>query len=182
MALLLPTHFFYAFLYYTDVGGVTFVLSCYLVSPPAVLQAMFLGIVTEFVYSGWQQCRAHHSGPSALHMSDTRGHTPSSSPESAVLPAPQASLCNRHHLSAALGAAAILFRQTNAVWVAFVLGAAVLRMVAPDAPGLAQAPVERQLLQVLRSAWLVSVLVAARQCHACAVHTTCPRRSSCAVP
>ena len=31
MALLLPTHFFYTFLYYTDVGGVTCVLACYLV-------------------------------------------------------------------------------------------------------------------------------------------------------
>ena len=36
MALLLPTHFFYAFLYYTDVGGVTLVLACYLVSAPAL--------------------------------------------------------------------------------------------------------------------------------------------------
>ena len=33
MALLLPTHFFYSFLYYTDVGGVTCVLACYLVRP-----------------------------------------------------------------------------------------------------------------------------------------------------
>lgn len=32
VAMLLPTHFFYAFIYYTDVGSVTFVLASYLVS------------------------------------------------------------------------------------------------------------------------------------------------------
>jgi alpha-1,2-glucosyltransferase len=37
VALLLPTHFFYAFLYYTDVGAVTLVLACYLVSTPGLL-------------------------------------------------------------------------------------------------------------------------------------------------
>ena len=31
MALLLPTHFLYAFLYYTDMGAVTFLLASYLV-------------------------------------------------------------------------------------------------------------------------------------------------------
>ncbi len=71
------------------------------------------------------------------------------------MPAAQASLGGRPHLSAALGAGAILFRQTNAVWVAFVLGAAVMRTVAPDAPKLARAPAEQQLLQVLRGVWLV---------------------------
>ena len=73
-----------------------------------------------------------------------------------LLSAVQASLQERHHLSAAAGALAVLFRQTNAVWVAFVLGSEVLRAVAPDAPSLAALPVEKQLLHVLRSAWLVS--------------------------
>jgi len=31
VALLLPTHFLYAFLYYTDMGAVTFLLASYLV-------------------------------------------------------------------------------------------------------------------------------------------------------
>ena len=82
-------------------------------------------------------------------------------------PALQASLWDRHHLSALLGAAAILFRQTNAVWVAFILGAAGLRMVAPEAPKLAQLPAERQLLLVLRGAWLVRVLLLAGIFSAC---------------
>ena len=34
VALMLPTHFLYAFLYYTDVGAVTFILASYLVSTP----------------------------------------------------------------------------------------------------------------------------------------------------
>mmetsp|Transcript_5987 Transcript_5987/g.15927 ORF Transcript_5987/g.15927 Transcript_5987/m.15927 type:complete len:593 (+) Transcript_5987:1098-2876(+) len=38
------------------------------------------------------------------------------------------SMRQRYGLAAAAGAAAVLFRQTNAVWVAFVLGAAALRI------------------------------------------------------
>ncbi len=37
MAMLLPTHFLYAFLYYTDVGAVTFILASYLVGTPCLL-------------------------------------------------------------------------------------------------------------------------------------------------
>ena len=33
---LMPTHFFYAFLYYTDVASTTFVLAAYLVSCPGL--------------------------------------------------------------------------------------------------------------------------------------------------
>ena len=36
VALLLPTHFLYAFLYYTDVGAVTFILASYLVGAPCL--------------------------------------------------------------------------------------------------------------------------------------------------
>ena len=36
VALLLPTHFLYAFLYYTDVGAVTFILASYLVGEPGL--------------------------------------------------------------------------------------------------------------------------------------------------
>ena len=36
VALLLPTNFLYAFLYYTDVGAVTFILASYLVSVPCL--------------------------------------------------------------------------------------------------------------------------------------------------
>ena len=80
-----------------------------------------------------------------------------------VVSAVQASLQDHHHLSAAAGAMAVLFRQTNTVWVAFILGAEVLRAAAPDAPRLAAAPVEQQLLRVLRAAWLVST--GRRSCH-----------------
>ena len=73
------------------------------------------------------------------------------------LPAVQAGLHERYHLSAAAGAVAVLFRQTNAVWVAFILGSEVLRASAPDAPKLAALPAEQQLLRVLRAAWLVSL-------------------------
>ena len=36
VALLLPTHILYAFLYYTDVGAVTFILASYLVGTPCL--------------------------------------------------------------------------------------------------------------------------------------------------
>ncbi|CAL8472321.1 g11864 [Coccomyxa elongata] len=107
VALLLPTHFFYAFIYYTDVGSVTFVLASYL-----------------------------------------------------------ASLQGRHHLSAVLGALAVSFRQTNAVWVVFILGAAVVRWAAGGGDAMTGAEKKlaglkferampgRQLLHVMRMAWL----------------------------
>lgn len=65
---LFPLHFFFAFLYYTDVPSLFFVLACYLAAVP----------------------------------------------------------CRRYRLGAALGAAAVLMRQTNAVWVAFALASAAL--------------------------------------------------------
>lgn len=82
----------------------------------------------------------------------------------------QASLQGRHHLSALLGALAVSFRQTNAVWVAFILGAAVVRWAAGGGDAMAGAEKKdailkferalpgRQLLHVMRMAWLVSVL------------------------
>ena len=36
MALLLPTHFLYTFLYYTDMGAVTLILASYLASPVSI--------------------------------------------------------------------------------------------------------------------------------------------------
>lgn len=59
----------------------------------------------------------------------------------------------------------MLFRQTNAVWVAFILGAAVVRWTADNFDGgrreagdrvkFVRLPVERQVLHVLRYAWQV---------------------------
>ncbi len=51
VALLLPTHFFYAFIYYTDVGSVTFVLASYLVSPQlceSMRLAAYLSLLDAF--------------------------------------------------------------------------------------------------------------------------------------
>lgn len=73
-AFLFPLHFFFTFLYYTDVPSLLFTLACYL----AVLQ-------------------------------------------------------RRYRASAALGAAAVAMRQTNAVWVAFALASAVLDRCLPAA-------------------------------------------------
>ena len=39
LALLLPTHFLYAFLYYTDMGATTSLLASYLVGPSAFSRA-----------------------------------------------------------------------------------------------------------------------------------------------
>lgn len=80
----------------------------------------------------------------------------------------QASLHGRHHLSAVLGALAVLFRQTNAVWVAFVLGAAVVRWAAAGAGDERQgaenrlrfegATPGRQMMHVMRMVLRVSAL------------------------
>ncbi|CAK0787759.1 hypothetical protein CVIRNUC_010981 [Coccomyxa viridis] len=94
VALLLPTHFLYAFLYYTDVGAVTFILASYL---------------------------------AVLH--------------------------ERYHLGALLGVVAVAFRQTNAVWVAFILGTAVLNRALERDMQARRLPAEKQLLHVLCASW-----------------------------
>jgi alpha-1,2-glucosyltransferase len=78
-----PTHFFYSFLYYTDIVSVFLVLLCYSYSLP------FIDLVES-------QKTSRHSSSS-------------------------------FHLSAAAGFLAVLFRQTNIIWVIYVLGEAVLR-------------------------------------------------------
>ncbi len=77
----------------------------------------------------------------------------------------QASLQGRHHLSALLGAFAVMFRQTNAVWVAFILGAAVVRWAAAGGGDKSEGAAEklrferaapgRQMMHVMRMSWLV---------------------------
>jgi hypothetical protein len=68
----------------------------------------------------------------------------------------QASLHGRFHASTALGGLAVLFRQTNAVWLAFILGASVVRWASKgDGARFARLPAEQQLLHVTRMAWLV---------------------------
>jgi len=65
----------------------------------------------------------------------------------------QASLHDRPHLAAALAAAAVGFRQTNAVWAALILGSAVLRRTLGEDPRRwAGASAEAQLKYVLRAA------------------------------
>lgn len=73
---LFPVHYFFSFLYYTDVPSLFFTLAAYL-----------------------------------------------------------ASRRRRYRLAAALGAAAVLVRQTNAVWVAFCLGDALLERCLPGSSG-----------------------------------------------
>ena len=69
---------------------------------------------------------------------------------------PQASLHDRPHLAAVLAAAAVAFRQTNAVWAGLILGSAVLRGVMGENPQRwAGASVEAQAKFVLRAAWQV---------------------------
>ena len=82
----------------------------------------------------------------------------------------QASLEGRHHLSALLAALAVSFRQTNAVWVAFILGAAVVRWAAGGGDEMEGAEKKnaaltferampgRQFYHVMHMAWLVSML------------------------
>lgn len=70
----------------------------------------------------------------------------------------QATLHGRYHEGAALGAAAVAFRQTNAVWVAFVLGMAIVNRALEKDPQARRLPAERQLLHVLRSSWQVRTL------------------------
>ncbi len=67
----------------------------------------------------------------------------------------QATLYRRYHLSAALGVAAVAFRQTNAVWVAFVLGMALVNRALEGNLQAKRLPAEKQLLYVLRSSWQV---------------------------
>lgn len=72
---------------------------------------------------------------------------------------PQASLQDRPHLAAALAAAAVAFRQTNAVWAGLILGAAVLREVMGEDPRCwAGASAEAQAKFVLRGAWQACAL------------------------
>ena len=80
-AVLLPTHFFYGFVYYTDVGALLFLL------------------LSASALQDWAE--AHEVSGNAV-------------------PAALA--------AAAAGGAAVLMRQTNAVWYAFLVGAALLRV------------------------------------------------------
>lgn len=68
----------------------------------------------------------------------------------------QAVLHGRHHAGALLGAAAVAFRQTNAMWVAFILGVAILNKTMEKDLQARRLPTERQLLHVLRASWTVS--------------------------
>ena len=73
----------------------------------------------------------------------------------------QASLHGYYFLSACLGAAAVAFRQTNAVWVAFILGMAILNKVLETDPPAKRLPAEKQLMHVLRTCWKVRILILA---------------------
>lgn len=76
--------------------------------------------------------------------------------EDLTTPAAQATLLGSYHVSAFLGATAVAFRQTNAVWVAFILGMAVLNEALERDPQAKQVPAEKQLMQLLRTCWKVS--------------------------
>ena len=65
-------------------------------------------------------------------------------------------LHERYHLGALLGVVAVAFRQTNAVWVAFILGIAVLNRALERDMQARRLPAEKQLLHVLRASWRVS--------------------------
>lgn len=65
-------------------------------------------------------------------------------------------LHERYHLGALLGVVAVAFRQTNAVWVAFILGTAVLNRALERDMQARRLPAEKQLLHVLRASWRVS--------------------------
>lgn len=87
----LPTHFFYASLFYTDVASLACVLGCYALS----LDGKAAG-------------------------------------------------------SAVAGAVAVLYRQTNVVWVAFIAGAAILERLGGDKAVVQASPGGRALLSALR--------------------------------
>ncbi len=70
----------------------------------------------------------------------------------------QASLHGHYFLSACLGTIAVAFRQTNAVWVAFILGMAILNKVVEADPRAKRLPAEKQLIHVLRTSWKVKVI------------------------
>ena len=72
----------------------------------------------------------------------------------------QASLHGYYFLSACLGAVAVAFRQTAAVWVAFILGMAILNKVLETDPRARRLPAEKQLLHVLRACLKVRKLFA----------------------
>ncbi|KAL3160676.1 hypothetical protein ABBQ32_010589 [Trebouxia sp. C0010 RCD-2024] len=92
---LFPLHFFFHFLYYTDVGSVTFVVAAYLA------------------------CMKH-----------------------------------RYRTSALLACWAVLFRQTNAVWVCFIIGMSVLGRTLKPAEGKPiSATMLQQCLQALTASW-----------------------------
>ena len=65
-------------------------------------------------------------------------------------------LHERYHLGALLGMVAVAFRQTSAVWVAFILGIAVLNRALERDLQARRLPAEKQLLHVLRASWRVS--------------------------
>ncbi len=85
----LPLHWFYTYLYYTDVGSTLFLLLCLLAAAP---------------------------------ISTSGGGGTSKGRFAAAA------------LSALSGGMAVLFRQTNAVWVAFVIGAVLVRRTMGDPP------------------------------------------------
>ena len=68
----------------------------------------------------------------------------------------QASLHGCFLGSACLGAVAVAFRQTNAVWVAYILGMAILNRSVERDPSAKRLPAEKQLLHVLRTCWKVT--------------------------
>eukprot|EP00884_Botryococcus_braunii_P015445 jgi/Botrbrau1/2584/Bobra.145_1s0012.1 len=94
LVVLFPIHFFFIFLYYTDVGSLLFVLLASLA------------------------CRRR-----------------------------------LYRLSALAAAVAVLFRQTNAVWAAFILMEGVLDRTLPSTPRWQRAPVLHQLTHVLQESW-----------------------------
>lgn len=95
LVVLFPLHFFFHFLYYTDVGSLTFVMASYL-----------------------------------------------------------ACLKHRYKVSAVLAGWAVLFRQTNAVWVCFIIGMSVLkRCLKAKSDKPIQEALRQQLLFAVERAW-----------------------------
>ena len=71
----------------------------------------------------------------------------------------QASLDGYYVLSACLAAVAVACRQTNAVWVTFILGVALLNKALETDPRAKRLPAEKQLLHVLRTCWKVKPFI-----------------------
>ena len=117
MVTLYPLHAFFAFLYYTDVGSTLCVLASYLVRAWTPLPAISLHFVASAQPA--PACRVWRGAERGLRVLRTPACR-AAGPDTAA--AVQACLQQRTLLSGLLGAAAVLFRQTNAVWVAFILG------------------------------------------------------------